>query len=165
MGGELYAELLVLDDKIAQADRVLVEALSPHPAYPRLKVVPGIGPVVAASLLAAVGNAQQFRNGRQLEAWAGLVPRQTGSGGKTTLLGITKNGDRTVRTVLIHGARAVARWCKERTDLLSLWVNGVKARRGHKRAIVALANKIARFAYQVIAKGVHFDLSKAFKHA
>ena len=65
----------------------------------------------------------------------------------------------------IHGARAVARWCKERTDPLGLWVNGVKARRGHKRAIVALANKIARFAYQVIAKGKDFDLSKAFKHA
>ena len=93
VGAELYAELLALNDKIAQADRVLVEALSSHPAYPRLKAVPGIGPVVAASLLAAVGNAQQFRNGRQLAAWAGLVPRHTGSGGKTTLLGITKNGE------------------------------------------------------------------------
>lgn len=165
VGAELYAELLALDEKIALADRVLVEALSPHPAYPRLKTVPGIGPVVAASLLAAVGTAQQFRNGRELAAWAGLVPRQTGSGGKTTLLGITKNGDRTVRTVLIHGARAVGRWCKQRTDPLGLWVNGIKGRRGHKRAIVALANKIARFAYQVIAKGAEFDMHKAFGRA
>jgi transposase len=162
IGAELQAELKALDDRIEQADRALVEALHPHPAYARLQQVPGIGPVVAASLLAAIGAGTQFRNGRQLAAWAGLVPRQCGSGGKTALLGITKNGDRTVRTVLIHGARAVVHWSKRRSDPLGSWVRGIQQRRGSKRAVVALANKIARFAFQVIVKGAEFDVRKAF---
>jgi transposase len=159
---ELYAELRVFDEKIDTADKSLVSAMQPNPAYARLLKVPGIGPVVAATLLAATGNAQQFKNGRQLSAWAGLIPRQEGSGGKTKLMGITKNGDRSVRVMLVHGARAVVRWCKERQDPLGAWVRGVKDRRGVKRATVALANKMARFAYQVIAKGADFDMAKAF---
>jgi transposase len=159
---DLYAELRSLDEKIEVADRRLVTAMQANPAYGRLLKVPGVGPVVAATLLAATGNAQQFKNGRQLSAWAGLIPRQEGSGGKTRLMGITKNGDRSVRVVLIHGARSVIRWCKDRQDPLGAWVRGVKDRRGIKRATAALANKIARFAYRIIAKGADFDMTKAF---
>lgn len=165
VAAELYEELQALDEKIEKADQALVNTLCEHPAYARLIEIPGIGPVVAASLLAAIGSGKQFRNGRQLSAWAGLIPRQTGSGGKIQLLGITKNGDRTVRTMLIHGARAVTRWCKQRNDALGAWVRGVKERRGSKRAIVALANKMARFAWQIIVKEQRFDMSKAFGRA
>jgi len=124
--------------------------------------VPGFGPVVSAIVLSAVGDARQFSNGRQMAAWMGLVPRHTGTGGRTRMLSISKNGDRELRTLMIHCARAVIRWADRRDDALGRWVKQLKARRGHNKAVVALANKLARIAWVVIAKGERFDMNKAF---
>ncbi len=162
---DLWAEVLKLDERVlalllqAQTLASRCEAS----AYKRLQTVPGIGPVVATVLVGAVGSGAQFRCGRQLSAWTGLVPRQHGSGGKTQLLGITKNGNRQLRTMLIHGARAVVTWIDRRNDALADWVKGMLARRGFNRTVVALANKIARIAWIVLRTEASFDVNLAFR--
>lgn len=159
---ELYRDWRVLDQRLQDTEALMAELCRPNPAYPRLLEVPGVGPINAAQILAAVGTAKQFKNGRQLAAWAGLVPRQHGSGGKTSLHGITRNGDRGVRTLLIHGARAVLRWSSRRTDALGSWLAELQARRGYNRAVVALANKTARIIYSILAKDMQYDMKLAF---
>jgi transposase len=110
----------------------------------RLMREAGIGPISAAAFVATVGDPRHYRNGRQLAASLGLVPRQHSSGGKTVLLGISKRGDKYLRTLLIHGARAVLRYAPGKADPLSVWLNQLAGRRGVNRAAVALANKNAR---------------------
>ena len=103
---ELYEELVALDERVTRADAMVHRVFTQSAACQKLAQVEGIGPVVATALVAAVGNAQEFANGRRLAAWLGLVPRQHSTGGKERLRGISKRGDRYVRTLLIHGARA-----------------------------------------------------------
>jgi transposase len=117
----------------------------------RLAEVPGVGPLTATALVAAVGNAQRFKNGRELSAYLGLVPRQHSSGGKTLLLGITKRGDRYLRTLLIHGARSALRQCKD--DARSGWARRIRAERGPNVAAVTLANKNARVLWALLTRG------------
>src|SRR5262249_56808767 len=109
----------------------------------RLAQLGGIGPLTAPALVAAVGDATGFQNGRQFAAWLGLVPRQHSTGGKTTLLGITKGGNRYLRLLLIHGARAVLRVVDRKTDAWSRWLQGVQVRRGTNYASVAPGKKNA----------------------
>ena len=116
----------------------------------RLEKIPGIGPITASALVASVGDASNFDNGRQLAAWIGLVPRQHSSGGKPTLLGISKRGDGYLRTLLVHGARAVLRFTKDKTDRTSCWLNNLTARRHANVAAVALANKNARIVWALL---------------
>jgi transposase len=123
-----------------------------EPAH-RLMQVPGVGPVTATALVATVGNAHAFRNGRQLAAWLGLVPRQHSSGGTRRLGRSTKRGDVYLRTLLIHGARAVMRHLARRTDATSRWVTALQARRGFNKAVVALAAKQARILWALLATG------------
>lgn len=104
----------------------------------------GIGPISASAFVATVGDPQHYRNGRQLAASLGLLPRQHSSGGKTVLLGISKRGDKYLRMLLIHGARAVLSHVAGKTDPLSLWLQELIRRRGMNRTAVALANKNAR---------------------
>jgi len=106
---ELYEELIALGERIARADRLVQRVFAQSAACQKLAKVEGSGPVVAAALVAAVGHAKEFANGRHLAAWLGLVPRQSSRGGKERLLGISKRGDRYLRTLLIHGARATVR--------------------------------------------------------
>jgi transposase len=113
----------------------------------RLQSVPGIGPLTATALVSAIGEAHSFSSGRHLAAWLGLVPRQHSTGGKPRLLGISKRGDRYLRTLLIHGARAALRGATRRDDLRSRWVLELEKRRGRNVAIVALANKMARMVW------------------
>src|SRR5207244_9488520 len=115
---------------------------SRDPAYARLQTVPVFGPVVAAVFLAAIGSGKAFVNGRAVAAWLGLVPRQHGTGGRVQLGAITKNGDRSVRTSLIHGARAVLRWAHRHEHAQSHWLLALKQRRGANRTVVAFANKL-----------------------
>ena len=115
--------------------------------------MPGVGPLTAIALVAAVGNAQHFRNGRELSAYLGLVPRQHSSGGKTVLLGITKRGDRYLRTLLIHGARSALRQCKLKGDARSEWAARISAARGPNVAAVAMANKNARVLWALLTRG------------
>ena len=111
--------------------------------YQRLLTIPGVGPVVATTLLASVGDANYFKNGRQMAAWIGLTPRQHASGEKSRMMGISKRGDRTLRKMLIHGARTVLNWCGPKTDKLSLWLKALSSRAHPCKVIVALANKAA----------------------
>jgi len=147
----LRDELRATDERIAGFDQRIAAVHAAHPLSQKLAQVEGVGPMSATAFLAAVVDAKQFANGRQCAAWMGLVPRQASSGGKTVLLGISKRGDRYLRTLLIHGARAVLRASEKKTDARSRWLNGVQARRGHNVAAVALANKNARILWALAA--------------
>ena len=117
----------------------------------KLEAIPGIGPITASAIVATVGNATEFKNGRQLAAWLGLVPKQHSSGGKSVLLGISKRGDVYLRTLLIHGARAVIRFAENKAEPES-WLRKLMARRNKNVAAVALANKNARIIWALLAK-------------
>jgi transposase len=123
----------------------------------KLEAIPGIGPLAASALVASIADARTFKNGRQLAAWLGLVPRQDSSGGKTRLLGISKRGDAYLRTLLIHGARsaivAAQRWHKPNP-----WMAGLLARLHPNVAAVAVANKNARTAWALLAHEREFRL-------
>jgi transposase len=147
----LREELIEVDERIAGFDKRIAAVHAANPLSQKLAEVEGVGPMTATAFLAAVVDARQFANGRQCAAWVGLVSRQDSSGGKTVLLGITKRGDRYLRTLLIHGARAVLQRSGEKTDARSRWLNGVEARRGHNVAAVALANKNARILWALAA--------------
>ena len=149
----LAEELQALDQRIAATDQQIERVFEADEACQRPAQLPGIGPLTATALVAAVGDATAFKNGRQFAAWLGLVPRQHSTGGKTTLLGMTKRGNCYLRTLLIHGARAVLRVVDRKTDARSRWLQGVKARRGMNCASVAQANKTARVAWALLAKG------------
>lgn len=122
----------------------------------RLEKIPGIGLITATALAATVGNARSFANGRQMAAWLGLVPRQHSSGGKPTLLGMSKRGDAYLRTLLIHGARSVIYRATSRTDAEN-WITRLTARRNKNVAAVALANKTARIAWALLANDREFQ--------
>jgi transposase len=121
----------------------------------RLEKVPGIGPLTATALVASVGDAKNFDNGRQFAAWLGVVPRQHSSGGKPTLLGMSKRGDAYLRTMLIHGARSVIYRATQRLDAES-WLMKLTNRRNKNVAAVALANKTARTVWALLAHGREF---------
>ena len=118
----------------------------------KLAQIPGIGPITASALVASIGDAKHFADGRQLAAWLGLVPRQHSSGGKQTLLGISKRGDTYLRTLLIHGARAVIRVAERKTDHVASWLAGLMGRRNKNVAAVALTNKNARVVWALLAQ-------------
>lgn len=119
----------------------------------RLAEVPGIGALTATALVASIGDARNFHDGRQVAAWLGLVPRQHSSGGKANLLGISKRGDGYLRRLLVHGARAVVYWAqrKRAPDRTQAWVTEVASRRNNNIAAVALANKNARTVWALLA--------------
>ena len=127
---ELYAQLTALDSRIERVYRT-------HPVCRKLAAVPGIGPLTATALVATVGRPQAFQNGRHLAAWLGLVPRQYSSGGKERFGGISKRGSRSVRTWLIHGARAVVQRAARRTDTQGQWLCPLMRRKGTHVAAVA----------------------------
>lgn len=123
----------------------------------KLAAIPGIGPITASAMVASVGDAKNFENGRQLAAWLGLVPRQHSSGGKQTLLGISKRGDSYLRTLLIHGARAVIRVSEHKTNQGRGWLADVIGRRNKNVAAVALANKNARTIWALLAHERNYE--------
>jgi transposase len=123
----------------------------------RLETIPGYGPIVASVFYSVVGDGSAYRRGRDVSAAVGLVPRQHSSGGKENLLGISKRGDRYLRSLLIHGARSVVRQAAGKDDRLSRWINRVKAARGYNKAVVALANKLARIGWAVLAHNTTYQ--------
>ncbi|WNV05256.1 IS110 family transposase [Candidatus Methylospira mobilis] len=123
----------------------------------KLEKIPGIGPITASALVASIGDAKNFENGRQLAAWLGLVPRQNSSGGKQTLLGISKRGDTYLRTLLIHGARAVIRVSEHKLEQANGWLTRIVDRRNKNIAAVALANKNARIVWALLAHESEFQ--------
>ena len=149
----LLEELQALDARRAQFDAVLKQAFKSDEACQRLETIPGVGILTATAMVAAVGGAREFKNGRQMAAFLGLVPRQHSSGEKQRLGGISKRGNTPLRTLLIHGARAVLRFAGNKTDARSRWLQALVARRGMNIAAVALANKTARTCWALLAKG------------
>jgi transposase len=114
---------------------------------------PGIGPLTATALIAAIGNGAAFRKGREFAAWVGLVPREHSTGGKQKLLGISKRGNCYLRTLFVHGARAVLQFRDKQSSGLKAWLAQLTARTHYNVAAVALANKLARIAWAVLATG------------
>ena len=145
-----YAQLRELDGHIEFYTRALHEHARRDEAVQRLQTVPGFGPVVASVFHAFVGDGKAFGRGRDVSAALGLVPKQHSTGGNTVLLGISKRGDRYLRSLLVHGARSVLRRAEQRQDRLSRWALGVQATRGTHKATVALANKMARIGWAVV---------------
>ena len=123
----------------------------------KLEKIPCIGPITASALVASIGDAKNFENGRQLAAWLGLVPRQNSSGGKQTLLGISKRGDSYLRTLLIHGARAAIRVSEHKLEQANGWLTRIVDRRNKNIAAVALANKNARIVWALLAHASEFQ--------
>ncbi|HEX4152677.1 MAG TPA: IS110 family transposase [Steroidobacteraceae bacterium] len=146
---ELREELVALDARVQELDERVQSEANRDERCRRLQEVPGIGPLTASALVATIGEARDFKSGRDLAAWLGLVPRQHSTGGVPRLLGISKRGDRYVRTLLVHGARAALRVAEKRDDRHSRWALAVQKRRGRNVAIVALANKMARIVWAI----------------
>lgn len=142
-----------LDRQVQELEREINAWHREDTASQRLQAIPGIGPLTASALVASVGDAKVFHNGRQFAAWLGLVPCQDSSGGKTNLLGISKRGDTYLRTMLIHGARSVLLSLKRHPDRAGGWLARLADRRNHNIAAVALANKNARIAWALLAHG------------
>lgn len=156
---DLYQRLLELDRQIADYERQIVRLSRERPVCQRMEKVEGVGVLTATALMATVGDAKVFKNGRQMSAWLGLVPRQHSSGEHNRLFGISKRGDTYVRSLLIHGARSVLLRCKHKTDPKSRWLQRLIERRGFNRACVALANKNARTLWALMAHGEDYRLA------
>jgi transposase len=150
---DAYRQLCQLDGHIAFYTDALKAHARENEALARLQTLPGFGPIVASAFHAYVGNGHAFGKGRDLSAALGLVPRQHSSGGKTVLLGISKRGDRYLRSLLVHGARAVVRMADNKDDPLSRWICRLKRTRGPTKATVALANKLARIGWAILRRG------------
>jgi transposase len=158
---DTYQRLRTLNEQILAYDRELNHLVHDREPAQRLMSVPGIGAITATAMLASVGDPSQFRNGRQFAAWLGLTPRQYTTGGKIRLGRITKKGDAYLRTLLIHGTRAVLSTVKDKDDKLSRWTKALIERRGYKRAAVALAAKNARIVWALMARGESYQLRTA----
>ena len=153
---ELLDHLRLLDVRIAEYEREIEnQARRSEPAQ-RLMKIRGIGPTTALALVASVGSAREFKNGRQFSAWIGLVPRQHSTGGKARLGHISKMGDPYLRCLLFQGARAVLHTAAARQDRFSRWVLELQARRGYYRTLVAIANKNARIAWALLSRNEEF---------
>lgn len=139
-----------LDKEIAVYDKRINELYKGNEACKKLATIPGVGKLGATMLASILGNGAGFKNGRHFAAFLGLVPKQHSSGGKNCLLGISKGGDTYIRTLLIHGGRAVLNWIEKKSDSQSMWLKSLVKRIGKNKAAVALANKIARIAWAVI---------------
>jgi transposase len=149
---DLFDELKALEQRVAKVTRQIEALAERDDVARRLMTIPGIGPLGATALIAAVGDGQQFRKARDLAAWLGLVPRQQSTGGKTVLLGISKRGNPYVRRLLIHRARSAFMHLDRSRDRLGQWVDTLRARMHVNKVVVALAAKIARMAWVVLNK-------------
>lgn len=160
MGREFFARLLEelrrLEKELEVYEEKIEYTYQNHESCQRLGEIDGVGPITATAILYAVSDPHLFKNGREFSAWLGLVPKQRSSGSKELLLGISKRGDKYLRKLLIHGARAVVNMCENRRDKRSRWIKEKKASRGYNRASVALANKNARIIWALLARGERY---------
>ncbi len=157
---EILSSLLELmrgiDKRVREFDHRIDRVFRSTEACQRIGRIRGVGPKTATAVIAAVGDGKDFDNGRHMAAWLGLVPRQHSSGDRTILMGISKRGDQHLRTLLVHGARAVVRTAAGKSDRFSQWVNELRERRGTNRAIVAVANKNARIIWALLARNEEY---------
>jgi transposase len=152
----LTCHLKELDQQVRELERQIVAWHRGSELSRKLEKIPGIGPLAATALVASIADASSFNNGRQVSAWLGLVPRQNSSGGKSTLLGISKRGDVYLRTLLIHGARSAILAAKRQGECKNVWLASLLNRRHANIAAVALANKNVRTVWALLAHGRTF---------
>jgi transposase len=153
---QLKIELEQLAARIEEMDRVIQKTAKDNEDCQRLTEIPGVGPVTATALIAAVGNASTFGKGRKLAAWMGIVPGEYTTGGKQKLLGISKRGNKYLRTLFIQGARSVLQQRHKQAPGLSSWLAQLLARAHQNVVIVALANKLVRMAWAVLCKNERY---------
>jgi transposase len=159
LAADMRAEWHDLDRRIAALTAEFIDLARSDAAAHRLTTVPGIGVLNATALVAAIGDPGAFRRGRDLAAWLGLVPKQFTTGGKPKLLGISKRGNKYLRMLFIHGARAAMPGLAKSQTPLGAWLRGLLARTHRNIVIVALANKLARIAWAVLTRDQGFNLN------
>jgi transposase len=152
----LTKHLKELDRQVKEFEQEIIAWHRSSEPSRKLEKIPGIGPLAASALLASIADARSFKNGRQVSAWLGLVPLQNSSGGKPTLLGMSKRGDAYLRTLLIHGARSAILAAKNKVDNTQGWLTNLLKRRHPNIAAVALANKNVRTVWAILAHGREF---------
>src|SRR6201993_1603528 len=150
---QLKLELDQLPMRLEEADALIQKAAQESEVCRRLDAIPGIGPLTATALVAAIGNGAAFRKGREFAAWVGLVPREHSTGGKQKLLGISKRGNSYLRRLFVQGARAVLKQRTKQAPGLKAWLEQLTSRTHYNVAGVALANRMARMAWAVLATG------------
>ena len=149
----LWDEWKIADRQIEELGDKLERISAADAGCTRIRKIPGIGPVVATAIVAAIGNGAAFRKGREFAAWLGIVPRQYSTGGNAKLLGISKRGNVYLRKILIHGARAAVLRMKRDRAPIGAWLDRLDARAHKNIVIVAMANKLARIAWAVLSSG------------
>jgi transposase len=158
---EMYAGLRKLDDDIKAQDRRINRLCEQNTLSRRFLDVPGIGPITATIMASDIGDGKGYEKSRDYAASLGVVPRQHSSGDKQVLLGISKRGNRYLRTLLIHGARSVIKCCTGKTDPLSRWLQNLVDRRGFNKPAVALANKNARVLWAMAKQDSAYEAATA----
>ncbi len=153
---QMHSEWLFLEERVKELDEEIKRIFEGNDTCKRISKIPGLGVVTSTAIVACVGDPSVFKNGRQMSAWLGLVPRQSSSGGKTTLLGISKRGDDYIRSLLVHGGRSVVQYAPKKTDKRSQWVSEKAASRGKNKAAVAVANKNARIIWKMLMTGEQY---------
>jgi transposase len=145
-----------LEQQIVSMNAEVEQIASSDPACQRLKKIPGIGPLVATAIVAAIGNGAAFHKGREFASWLGLVPRQHSTGGKARLFGISKRGNSYLRKILVHGARSAVLRVKREQSPFGAWLDALELRAPINVVITAAANKLARIAWAVLASGQEY---------
>ena len=153
----VWEDLRLLDDRVGEMDKLIKRLADSNEDCVRLQQLRGIGPMIATALIASVGDARQYHKGRQMAAAIGITPKQHSSGDKHRLLGISKRGDVYLRTLMIHGARAVVARATHKDDRLSRWVTNIANKKHPNVAAVALANKTARMAWAMLRNKTDYD--------
>jgi transposase len=153
---DCYQRVQDLSEAIAKQENRIKQLSSQNPLCERIEKIPGIGPLTASAFVATIGKALEFKNGRELSAFLGLVPRQHSSGGKQNLMGISKRGDSYLRTLLIHGARSMLRFVRA-TPEKNPWLSDLMLRKNSNVASVALANKNVRIIWALLSKDMEFN--------
>jgi len=149
----LFSELLILEKEVLHYETQIKLVSKENERAKLLEQIPGIGYLTATALIAAMGDPNNFKNGRHFSAWLGLVPRQNSSGGKSKLLGISKRGDKYLRKLMIHGSRSVLIHSSKVENKRSLWITEKKEKLGWNKTAVAIANKNARIAWAMLKTG------------
>ena len=149
----LWSEWKDLEQQIVAMNEEVEQIASSDPACQRLRQIPGIGPLVATAIVAAIGNGAAFHKGREFSSWLGLVPRQHSTGGQARLFGISKRGNCYLRKLLVHGARSAVLRVKRERSPFGPWLDSLQRRSPVKIVITAAANKLARIAWAVLSSG------------
>jgi len=153
----LWGEWKTVEQQIEELTDKLEQISASDAGCCRIRKIPGIGPVVATAIVAAIGNGAAFRKGREFAAWLGIVPRQHSTGGKVKLLGISKRGNVYLRKILIHGARAAVLRIKRDRAPIGAWLDALDSRAPKNVVVVAMANKLARIAWAVLSSGKDYS--------